>query len=64
MGDEWPAHSLPEDNHGFSFALTTPSVGVLPEKIRRDPILCLKLEWIDDIQNSHFISLKKQVSSY
>lgn len=50
--------SLPGDNHRFSFALTTPSVGVLPEKKEKkrksDPILCLKLKQIEDIRDFLF----------
>lgn len=30
------------------------------EKRKRDPILCLRLKWIEDIKDFHFISLKNR----
>lgn len=57
------ARSLPRDNHRFSFAVTTPSVGVLPEKKKerkRDPILCVRFKGIEVIMDFHFNSLKNR----
>lgn len=54
------ACSLPRDNHRLSFAVTTPSVGVLPEKNKKGSYFVSSLKGFEVIMDFLFNSLKNR----